>query len=136
MSRIKGTIMLKDREIPLKFTCLELRDIQLEIATPFRKAISIVLGRDPEHKGDPNKIGGSDHLTAVAKLIRILGNAGLEESGQEPDLTDKMILRKMTPSELADAVNICIDIINEGMGIVPAEDQPEESEPAPTTTEK
>ena len=34
----------------------------------------------------------------LGKLIRILGNAGLEESGQEGDLTDKWVLRHMKPA--------------------------------------
>ena len=134
MSRIKGTIILKDREISLKYTCLEMRDLQLEIATPLRTAISIVLGRDPEKKGNSYHAGGSDHLLAVAKMVRILGNAGLEESGQEADLTDKKVMRLLNPAELADVVNACIDVISEGMGIQP--DQTEDSENTPVTEGK
>ena len=33
----------------------------------------------------------------LGTLIRILGNAGLEEKGEKPDLTDKWILRNMKP---------------------------------------
>ena len=36
-------------------------------------------------------------MERLGKLICILGNAGLEESGQEPDLTAKWILRNMKP---------------------------------------
>ena len=39
-----------------------------------------------------------DRLEKMGKLIAILGNAGLEQSGQEPDLTDKWILRNMKPA--------------------------------------
>ena len=35
----------------------------------------------------------------MAKLIRILGNAGLEEAGEAPDLTDKKVLRAMKPAD-------------------------------------
>ena len=34
----------------------------------------------------------------LCRLIRILGNAGLEEKGEEPDLTDKWVMRKIKPS--------------------------------------
>ena len=125
MSRIKGTIMLKDREIPLKFTCLEMRDIQLEIATPLSLAISTVLGRAPgENKGT----GSGDHLAAAAKMIRIMGNAGLEESGQEPDLTDKGVMRALKPAELAEIITECVDVISEALGT----EEKEEPEAVPT----
>ena len=36
-------------------------------------------------------------MTKLGKLIRIMGNAGLEEEGSAPDLTDKWILRHIKP---------------------------------------
>lgn len=108
------TIKLKEREIPLLFSAEELRVMQLEIG-PTNKAISLVLGRNPDNKDDDSKFGSPEHLEAAATMIRILGNAGLEESGKEPDLTDKMIMRAIKPTELADVVNACIDAIGEGM---------------------
>ena len=130
------TITLKKRVIPLAFTSQEMLDIQLEITTPFRDAIAIVLGRNPKDKSDSSKMGSNEHLNAAAKMIRILGNAGLEESGQEADLTDKKVLRLMHPSEVAEIVNICIDVIGEAMNEKPSEGQPEDPENKPATDEK
>jgi hypothetical protein len=48
-------------------------------------------------------------------MIRILGNAGLEEAGEVADLTDKKILRALKPMELPEAVSACIEAFNEGM---------------------
>lgn len=136
MDSIKRTITLKNRVIPLAFTCQELLDIQLEIATPFRDAISIVLGRNPKDKKDSSKMGSNEHLTAAVKLVRILGNAGLEESGQEADLTDKKVMRMLKPADVAEAVNVCIDVINDNMSNEPIEEQPEDPENTPTEAEK
>lgn len=136
MDSIKRTITLKNRVIPLAFTCQELLDIQLEIATPFRDAISIVLGRNPKDKKDSSKMGSNEHLTAAAKMVRILGNAGLEESGQEADLTDKKVMRMLKPADVAEAVNVCIDVINDNMSNEPIEEQPEDPESTPTEAEK
>ena len=136
MDSIKRTSTLKNSVIPLAFTCQELLDIQLEIATPFRDAISIVLGRNPKDKKDSSKMGSNEHLTAAAKLVRILGNAGLEESGQEADLTDKKVMRMLKPADVAEAVNVCIDVINDNMSNEPIEEQPEDPENTPTEAEK
>lgn len=109
-----ASITLKGREIPLLYTTFEMKQIQEEIA-PLHKAFSIVLGRNPDDKKDNSKYGSAEHLEAIAKLIRILGNAGLEEAGENPELTDKKILRALKPSELVDAINSCMTAMNEGM---------------------
>ena len=81
-------------------------------------------------------MGSNEHLTAAAKLVRILGNAGLEESGQEADLTDKKVMRMLKPADVAEAVNVCIDVINDNMSNEPIEEQPEDPENTPTEAEK
>ena len=101
-----ASITLKGREIPLLYTTYEMMTIQEEIA-PLSRAISLVLGRNPDDKEDMSRYGGAEHLEAAAKLIRILGNAGLEEAGEDPDLTDKKVMRALRPAELAVAVNAC-----------------------------
>ena len=53
------TIKLKEREIPLLFSAEELRVMQLEIG-PTNKAISLVLGRNPDNKDDDSKFGSPD----------------------------------------------------------------------------
>ena len=108
------TITLKGREIPLLYTTYEMKTIQEEIA-PISRAIRIVLGRNPDDEEDRSKYASAEHLDAVAKMIRILGNAGLEEAGEAPDLTDKKVLRALKPAEVGIAVEKCIEAMGEGM---------------------
>ena len=108
------TINLKGREIPLLYTTYEMKTIHEEIA-PIGQALNMVMGRTPEDKKDSSMYASAEHLDAVAKMIRILGNAALEEAGENPDLTDKKILRAMRPAQLPEAVNACMDAMNEGM---------------------
>ena len=109
-----ASITLKGREIPLIYTTWEMKQIQEEIA-PMAKAINLVLGRNPDDKKDKSMYGGAQHLDALAKLIRILGNAGLEEAGENPDLTDKKVLRAIRPVEMAEIANACMEAMSEGM---------------------
>ena len=110
------TITLKDREIPLYYSAYEMAEAQRQIAQPMNNLISILLGRNPENPDDSSGFGGADQLNAIAKLICIMGNAGLEESGKDPDLTEKDVLRKLIPAELASVVSTCLDVMYEGMG--------------------
>ena len=109
-----ASIMLKGREIPLIYTVYEMKQIQEEIA-PMATAINRVLGRNPEDKEDSSLFGSAEHLSAVATMIRILGNAGLEEAGETPDLTEKKIMRWMRPAELTAAIGAAMDAMNEGL---------------------
>lgn len=120
------SITLKGREIPLVYTTYEMMLIQKDIA-PISKAISLVLGRNPDDKEDMNMYGSAEHLSAAAKLIRILGNAGLEEAGETADLTDKRVMRALKPGELAAAVSACMEAMSEGM----ASEIPEKEEEGP-----
>ena len=119
-------ISLKGREVPLLYTVWEMKEIQEEIA-PLGEAMAMVLGRNPEDDTDTSRFGGAEQLGAVAKLIRILGNAGLEEAGESPDLTNKKVLRALKPGDLMSAVNACLDAMNEGM----ASEIPDEEEDGP-----
>ena len=107
-------IELKGREIPLIYTTWEMKQIQEELG-PISRAITLVMGRNPDDKEDTSGYGSAEHLTAMATLIRILGNAGLEENGEKPDLTNKFIMRALKPSEMIGAINACMDAMNEGM---------------------
>ena len=120
------TITLKGRKIPLIYTTWEMKQIQEEIG-PLSKAISLVLGRNPEDEKDMSKYGGPEHLASAAKMIRILGNSGLEETGETPDLTEKWILRALRPAELAGVISTCMDAMTEGM----ASEIPEKEEDGP-----
>ena len=107
-------ITLKGREIPLLYTTYELKALQEEIA-PFSRMVDIILGRDPDDTTDTSAFGSAEHIEAVAKLIRILGNAGLEEAGEAADLTDKKVMRAIKPMDLMEKISACMDAINEGM---------------------
>ena len=127
------TINLKGREIPLLYTTWEMKEIQENIA-PISRAISLVLGRNPDDKKDTSKYGSAEHLMAAAKLISILGNAGLEEAGEAPDLTDKKVLRALRPADLANVISTCMDAMNEGMrSEIPEKDN---DEPVDVTLEE
>jgi len=120
------TITLKGRKIPLLYTTWEMKTIQEEIG-PLHIAIPLVMGRNPDDENDDTRYGGADHLLAAAKLVKILGNAGLEEAGENPDLTEKKILRSMKPADLADVLSLCMDAMADGM----ASEIPEEEEKGP-----
>lgn len=121
-----ASINLKGREIPLIYTTWEMKEIQEEMG-PLSQAINIILGRNPDDKEDTSRYGSAEHLSAAAKLIRILGNAGLEEAGENADLTDKKVMRALRPADLATAVNACMDAMNEGM----ASEIPEKKQEGP-----
>ena len=108
------TITLKGREIPLLYTTEEMLTIQERIG-PLSEVIYRVTGRNPEDEKDINWVGGVDHLTSLSKLVTILGNAGLEEAGKEPDLTEKKVRRAIRPDELMLMSNACMDCMAEGM---------------------
>jgi len=121
-----NTITLKGREIPLLYTTWEMKEIQEELG-PISRAISLVMGRNPDNKDDTSLYGGAEHLKAAAVLIRILGNAGLEEAGDTPDLTNKKVLRSLRPADLIDCINKCMDAMSEGM----ASEIPDKDEEGP-----
>ena len=94
------------REIPMHYSTYETIAIQRDIGcTAFQLKDQVFGVEKVDEDGDEtlgnirlNIVDDSEKMEKLAKLIRILGNAGLEESGQEPDLTDKWILRHMKPS--------------------------------------
>ena len=96
------------------YTVYEMKEIQEEIC-PLGDLQYIMFGRNKDDENDTSKYGGPEHLITVAKMIRIMGNAGLEEAGETPDLTDKKVLRSLRPAEIAEAVNACVSAMSEGM---------------------
>ena len=109
-----ATIRIKGREVPLLYTVYEMKQIQEEIG-PLGEAITLVLGRNPEDEKDRSRYLSKEHLDAATKLIRILGNAGLDEAGEAPNLTDKTIARAIKPVELPIMISACMDAMNAGM---------------------
>ena len=108
------TITLKGREIPLLYTVYEMKTIQEEIG-PLDTVLYKATGRNREDEADLSGFGSAEHLGTIAKLVRILGNAGLEEAGENPDLTDKKVMRAMKPGEVIGIANECMNAMTEGM---------------------
>ena len=109
-----ASITLRGRKIPLVYTVFEMKQIQEEIA-PLADFAYAVSGRNKDDENDASGYASPAHLNAIAKLVRILGNAGLEEAGEAADLTDKKILRALRPTDLNNAISACMKAIDEGM---------------------
>lgn len=107
-------INLKGRVIPLLYTMLEMKQVQEEIA-PVGTYLNLLVGRKDAADQNASLYGSREHLDALGKTIRILGNAGLEEAGEEPDLTDRWVLRALKPGALLVAMDACLTAINDGM---------------------
>lgn len=99
-------IKLGERNIPLFLSTLELLDIQNDIGCTVAEMKDKVFGyyeddEDLDDAGQPKKklkvAVDPSLMRKLGTLIRIMGNAGLEESGQEADLTDKWVMRHMKP---------------------------------------
>ena len=110
-----AVITLNGREVPLLYTTYEMKLIQEEIGPLGTLQYKLLGKKQGDDDSDENDIGGPEQLNVLAKMIRILGNAGLEEAGEEPNLTDKWIMRALKPVDLADAINRCSEAMNEGM---------------------
>ena len=128
-------INLRGREVPLIYTVYEMKTIQEEIA-PLGDLMYKISGRNRDDEEDTSRYGGAEHLEAIAKLIRILGNAGLEEAGEAPDLTDKKVLRAMRPAEVGTAIGACVEAMNEGMQSEVPDPKEESGEPVDVTLEE
>ena len=113
-------INIGGREIPLFYSSYEMISIQEEIGCTAFQLNDEVFG---VHREDPDDDNSPVHFEVVTDpsktkklgtLIRILGNAGLEEEGKEPDLTDKWVLRNMKPGMIMVYVIAMIAVIAEG----------------------
>ena len=120
------TIKLKGREIPLLYTVLEMKTIQDELM-PLGQIFYKLFGRTDEEDKNASGYAGPEHLQVIGGLIRILGNAGLEEAGQEADLTDKWVMRALKPAQIPAAMTACMPAMNEGM----ASEIPEKKDDGP-----
>lgn len=83
---MKYTLTIGRREIPLRYTMLELADMEEAIGTMdnFRDLI----------------LQGKKRLRNMAAAIRIMGNSGLEHEGKTADLTEDWLLNNMDPGKL------------------------------------
>ena len=99
-------IIIGGRTIPLFYSVYETVAIQREIGCTAFQLNEQVFGVekiDEEKDAKLNNIRltvakDPEKMEKLGKLITILGNAGLEENGQEADLTAKWVLRHMKPA--------------------------------------
>ena len=112
-------IKIGGREIPLLYTTYELVAIQEEIGCTGHQLRDEVFGIHLADENDPSSVvfdcvTDGKKTKKLGTLIRILGNAGLEEQGEEPNLTDKWVLRNMKPGLLLVYALGAFAVINEG----------------------
>ena len=123
-------IKIGGREIPLYYSTYETIAIQRDIGCTAFQLNEQVFGVekiDEEEDASLENVkltvvNDPDKMEKLGKLIRILGNAGLEENGQEPDLTDKWVLRNMKPAMLMLYAVVMMAVITEG-NIMEARDE-------------
>ena len=113
-------ITMGGRTIPLQFTSYEMIAIQERIGCTVAQMRDEVFGLHLSDEEDPNSWAMSvtqepEKLKKLGILIEILGNAGLEEQGQDPDLTEKWVLRHMLPTEVIGYALMASLEINNGM---------------------
>ena len=79
------TIKIGEKEIPLRYTMLELADMEEEIGTMdnFRDLI----------------LKGKRRIRNMVAAIRIMGNSGLSHEGKTADLTDEWLLDHLDPDQ-------------------------------------
>ena len=112
------TLKIGGREIPMAMTVFEMIAIQEEIGCTVGQLRDEVFGIDHDLETDEykfNLISDKDKMKKFGTLMRILGNAGLEEAGQKPDLTDKWILRNMKPGMIMSYVIAMMAVVNDAM---------------------
>ena len=112
-------IKIGKRTIPLFYSTYEMIAIQEEIGCTAFQLREEVLGFRQDDPDDPKSIHldvaeDPERIKKLAKLLKILGNAGLEEAGEAPDLTEKWILRNMKPQMIATYAIIALTVIVDG----------------------
>ena len=121
-------IKIGGRVLPLSYTAFEMIEIQKQIGCTAFQLREEVFGIRQEDEDDPQSIRidvikDPERLEKMGKLIAILANAGLEENGQEPDVTYKWVLRNMKPSLiLSYAIATMSEIANGNMMEAKAEE--------------
>ena len=112
-------IRIGQRTIPLMYTTYEMIAIQKEIGCTSFQLKDEVFGLRVEDEDDPTSVRmdlvtDGLRMEKFGTLIRILGNAGLEEKGENPDLTEKWILRHMKPAMILPYCAAVLEEINAG----------------------
>ena len=92
------SLNIGERKIPLRFRMNQFIEIEENVGNLGEVKELILKGRN--------------RLRNLVTVIRILGNAGLEEAGQKGDLTDKWVLRHMKPALVVSyAVLVLMEIL-------------------------
>ena len=122
-------IKIGKRSIPMYYSTFEMIAIQEEIGCTAFQLKEQVFGIRQVDEDDPMSIvldcvTEPEKTKKLATLIRILGNAGLEEDGKVPDLTDKWVLWNMKPSMVMAYAIAAMAVITEGNKVeVPEDDK-------------
>ena len=112
-------IKIGGRNIPLYYSTYEMIAIQKDIGCTAFQLKDEVFGLRQKDEDDPESVvldivTDPERQERFGKLIRIMGNAGLEEAGQEPNLTDKWVLRHIKPAMILIYSVAVMAVINEG----------------------
>ena len=112
-------IKIGGRTIPLLYSTYETIAIQREIGCTAFELKEHVFGIRREDEDDPTSVKfdvvtDPEKSERLGKLIAILGNAGLEEKGEKPNLTEKWVLRNMKPAMILSYAIAAMMEINEG----------------------
>ena len=129
-------IKIGKRSIPLFYSTYETIAIQREIGCTAFQLKDTVFGTETiDEEKDPTLDNirltvdkDPDKMEKLGILIKILGNAGLEENGQEPDLTAKWILRNMKPVMIPIYAMVLMSVIVNGNIMEAKEDKPKNEE--------
>ena len=123
-------IKIGGREIPLFYSTYEMIDIQKKIGCTAFELREQVFGIVQEDEDDPMSIRmecvtDPEKTEKFGELMAILGNAGLEENGEEGNLTGKWILLNIKPPMIMIYALTAMDVITEGNNVEtsPAEEQ-------------
>ena len=117
-------IRIGGREIPMTLTTFEMIAIQEEIGCTVGQLRDEVFGLKQNLETDEytfDMVEDKDKLLRFGRLIKILGNAGLEEAGKEPDLNEKWVLRHMKPAMIVPYLIAISNVINDAMRMEYAE---------------
>ena len=112
-------VKIGKRTIPLFYSTYEMIAIQKEIGCTAYELKEKVFGVRQTDEDDPMSIvldvvTDPEKTMRLGTLLKILGNAGLEEAGQEPDLTDKWIRRNMKPPLIMPYALAAMAVITDG----------------------
>ena len=123
-------VKIGKRTIPLFYSTYEMIAIQKEIGCTAYELKEKVFGVRQTDEDDPMSIvldvvTDPEKTMRLGTLLKILGNAGLEEAGQEPDLTDKWILRNMKPPLIMPYALAAMAVITDGNKVESPRDENE-----------